>query len=189
MCTATVLQLSAAPEWRVTVDAATAIGPIKRMNAVNNGPSKARTNETKPESYDFTLTDEYLENMRKAGTEPYYCEPYEVAANCANARKRLGDNGFTKTRCHLTDAVRTYTETPLVPNDDGTATLKLQPMKDIPADLDAVKDCEYVRYGNHEQYFFKDYLAYQSDYMEKEMLVARMLKAQGRRFVFPEEIV
>ena len=112
------MSLLAAPEWRVTVDAGTVIGPIKKMNAVNNGPSKARTDqtksnfdeykalnipyarihdashcssygghhsvdisgvfpdwnadETKPESYDFTLTDEYLDNMRKAGTEPYY---------------------------------------------------------------------------------------------------------------------
>ncbi len=28
--------------------------------------------ETKPENYDFTITDEYLETMRAAGTEPYY---------------------------------------------------------------------------------------------------------------------
>ena len=30
-------------------------------------------------------------------------------------------------RCHLTDAVRTYTETPLIVQADGTAVLKLQP--------------------------------------------------------------
>jgi len=108
----------AAEEWKVTVDPAQELRPIKLMNAVNNGPSKSRTDqtksnfdeykalkipyarihdashcssygghhavdisavfpdwnadETKEENYDFTLTDEYLDNMRKAGTEPYY---------------------------------------------------------------------------------------------------------------------
>ena len=108
----------AAMEWNVMVNPAQELRPIKLMNAVNNGPTKARTDqtrsnfdeykalkipyarihdanhcsayggphivdisavfpdwdadETKEESYDFTLTDEYLENIRKAGTEPYY---------------------------------------------------------------------------------------------------------------------
>jgi len=34
---------------------------------------------------------------------------------------------LTKARCHLTDAVRTYTEVPLEPNGDGTAVIRLQP--------------------------------------------------------------
>jgi hypothetical protein len=54
--------------------------------------------------------------------------------------------------------------------------------------LDAVKDARFVGYGNHEQYFFKDYFAYQSEYMEKEMLVARTLKERGYRYVFMEEL-
>ena len=55
--------------------------------------------------------------------------------------------------------------------------------------LEVVKDAEFVGYGNHEQYFFRDYLAYQPEYMEKEMLVAQTLKARGHRFVFMEELV
>ncbi len=108
----------AASEWLVTVDPTVEKGPIKMMNGVNNGPSKARSDqtrsnfdeyaalkipyarvhdaahchsygghhtvdisgifpdwdadETKPESYDFTCTDEYLANIRAAGTEPYF---------------------------------------------------------------------------------------------------------------------
>lgn len=112
------LALVAAPEWSVAVDANAARGPIKLMNAVNNGPTKPRSDQSRgnfdeyaalkipyarthdasicnaygahhtvdisavfpdfdadvenPASYDFTLTDEYLGNIRAAGTEPYY---------------------------------------------------------------------------------------------------------------------
>lgn len=52
-----------------------------------------------------------------------------------------------------------------------------------------VEDAEFVGYGNHEQYFFKDYLAYQPDYMYKEMLVARTLRDRGHRFVFMEDLL
>ena len=112
------LALVAAPEWSVAVDANATRGPIKLMNAVNNGPTKPRSDQSRgnfdeyaalkipyarthdasicyaygahhtvdisavfpdfdadvedPASYDFTLTDEYLGNIRAAGTEPYY---------------------------------------------------------------------------------------------------------------------
>ena len=105
----------------VTVDFAVDCGPVKPMNAVNNGPvgvdgtslgsqhgnfatykaariPYARTHdtseyivyggdhcvdisavfpnfdadETKPESYDFAVTDAYLKNIRAAGTEPFF---------------------------------------------------------------------------------------------------------------------
>ena len=102
----------------IRIDLEQTLGPVKAMNAVNNGPSKARSDQTvsnfdefaaleipyarlhdsahchayggwhsvditgvfpdfeadaeKPESYDFTLTDEYLENILRAGTEPFY---------------------------------------------------------------------------------------------------------------------
>ena len=49
--------------------------------------------------------------------------------------------------------------------------------------------CDFVGYGNHEQYFFKDYLLHQPDYMEREMLVARTLKDRGYRFIFMEDLV
>ncbi len=112
------LGLFAAPEWFVTVDPSVEVGPIKVMNAVNNGPTKPRSDqtrsnfdeyaalkipyarvhdanlctayggphivdilavfpnwdadETKPENYDFTITDEYLSTIRAAGTEPFF---------------------------------------------------------------------------------------------------------------------
>lgn len=66
--------------------------------------------------------------------------------------------------------------------------LNLQPMEDVPSDLDAVRDLPFVGYGNHEQYYYRDYFAYQPDYMEKEALVARAFKERGYRFVFMEEM-
>ena len=102
----------------VAVDFAAACGPVKPMNAVNNGPVGgsadarhgnfaeyraaripfARTHdaaeyigyggdhvaditamfpnfdadENDPKSYDFTVTDAYLSDMRAAGTEPFF---------------------------------------------------------------------------------------------------------------------
>ena len=112
------LGLVAAPEWAVTVDVQTVRGPVKAMNAVNNGPTKPRSDQSRgnfdayaalkipyarvhdanhcsayggphtvditavfpdfdadvenPASYDFVHTDEYLANIRAAGTEPYF---------------------------------------------------------------------------------------------------------------------
>jgi len=46
---------------------------------------------------------------------------------------------------------------------------------------------EFVCIGDHEQYFYKDYLAYQPDYMEKVLLAARLAKEDGREFIFIED--
>ena len=54
--------------------------------------------------------------------------------------------------------------------------------------LDQLKDAEFIGYGNHEQYFYKDYLAYQPEYVEKEMLCAKTLRDRGYKFVFMEEL-
>jgi len=48
---------------------------------------------------------------------------------------------------------------------------------------------EFVIYGNHEQYFYKDYLAYQPDYLEKMMLAAKILTENGYVYGFAEELV
>lgn len=107
-----------AAEWFVKVDPAVSRGPIRIMNAVNNGPAKVRSDQTRsnfdefkalkipyvrvhdanlcyaygaphtvdiaavfpnfdadpddPLSYDFTLTDEYLDNIVAAGSETFF---------------------------------------------------------------------------------------------------------------------
>ena len=39
-------------------------------------------------------------------------------------------------------------------------------------------------YSYHEQYFYRDYLAYQPDYAEKVMLCAKMLHDAGYKYMF-----
>ena len=68
------------------------------------------------------------------------------------------------------------------------SVLNLLPLKGLPRDLEATEGCEFVGYGNHEQYFFKDYFLHQPDYMQREALVAKTLKERGYRFIFMEEL-
>lgn len=46
---------------------------------------------------------------------------------------------------------------------------------------------EFIGTGNHEQYFFKDYFAYQPDYADKILLVAKLLHENGYRYITYEE--
>ena len=67
--------------------------------------------------------------------------------------------------------------------------INIHSLAQLRKDLDELKDAEFVDYGNHEQYFYKNYFAYQPEYMEKEELCARTLAERGHRFVFMEELV
>ena len=107
-----------------------------------------------------------------------------------------------KTRNHITteqfDAIAKYRKY-LYDPDTGMrfcnsctpplSALNLHELKDIPRDLEKVRGCDFVGYGNHEQYFFKDYFLYQPDYMAREMLVAKTLKDRGYRFIFMENLI
>lgn len=57
------------------------------------------------------------------------------------------------------------------------------------ADTAKMLDREYLIFSDHEQYFFKDYLAYQPDYAEKIRIMCEMMKTDGRRFILMEELV
>jgi hypothetical protein len=48
---------------------------------------------------------------------------------------------------------------------------------------------EYLVFSDHEQYFFKDYLAYQPDYMAKVLEMSKMMSENGYGFIFIEDIV
>lgn len=50
-------------------------------------------------------------------------------------------------------------------------------------------DNEYVCYADHEQYFYKNYYAYQEDYMEKIHIAAKIFSENGFEHFFIEEIV
>ena len=61
-------------------------------------------------------------------------------------------------------------------------------IEQLAKDLQAVKDAEFVGYGHHEQYFYKDYFNYQPDYMAKEELCAKTLAENGFGFCFMEDL-
>ena len=65
-----------------------------------------------------------------------------------------------------------------------SAGINLYAIKDIAPELNKVIGKDFVVYSYHEQYFHKDYLAYQPDYAEKVLLCARMLHDAGYGYIF-----
>ena len=54
-------------------------------------------------------------------------------------------------------------------------------------EMAAAQESELLLFADHEQYFYKDYLAYQPDYVEKILLAAKLAHEAGRDFIFIEE--
>ena len=86
----------------------------------------------------------------------------------------------------------------LVDGDTGMAfkhlfndapVLNLVDVPTLKADTAKLLGREHLVFSDHEQYFFKDYLAYQPDYMEKVMVMSEMMQANGYRFLFIEDLV
>lgn len=48
---------------------------------------------------------------------------------------------------------------------------------------------ELVAVGNHEQYFYKDYFNYQSEYAKKILTLGRMMKEAGIEPIFIEDVI
>lgn len=48
---------------------------------------------------------------------------------------------------------------------------------------------EYLIFSNHEQYFFRDYLAYQPNYAEKIRTMSKMMHENGYRFLLMEDLM
>lgn len=48
---------------------------------------------------------------------------------------------------------------------------------------------EHVVFADHEQYFYRDYFAYQPDYAEKIFAAADFLRGKGYGFVFIEDTI
>ena len=57
----------------------------------------------------------------------------------------------------------------------------------VRAEMAAVAASELVAFADHEQYFYKDYYAYQPDYAEKILLAAALVQGDGRAFIFIED--
>lgn len=72
---------------------------------------------------------------------------------------------------------------------DDNFDLNLFNVEELKAELERRKNDELICIGNHEQYFFKDYFAYQPEYEEKIYTMAKTLKEAGRECIFIEELV
>ena len=68
------------------------------------------------------------------------------------------------------------------------AGLNLYPLEKIPAAFEKVVGNAFVVYGFHEQYFYRDYLAYQPDYAAKLLTAAEIMKRNGYEYFFLEEL-
>lgn len=68
------------------------------------------------------------------------------------------------------------------------AGINLYNVESMTAAFKKVLGNEFVIYGNHEQYFYRDYLAYQRDYAEKFLTAAKLLNESGYEYFFFEEL-
>ena len=72
---------------------------------------------------------------------------------------------------------------------DDNFDLNLFTNEELKEELKRRSGDELMCIGNHEQYFFKDYFAYQSEYEEKIYTMARTLQEAGRQCIFIEELI
>jgi hypothetical protein len=72
---------------------------------------------------------------------------------------------------------------------DDNFDLNLFSLDELKEELKRRQDHILMCIGNHEQYFYKDYFAYQSEYEEKIYEMARTLKEDGRKCIFIHEIL
>ncbi len=56
-------------------------------------------------------------------------------------------------------------------------------------EMAAAQGCAFLVFADHEQYFYRDYFAYQPDYVEKIGLASSLANAAGREFIFIEDTV
>lgn len=71
---------------------------------------------------------------------------------------------------------------------DDNFDLNLFSLEDLKRELQRRKEHTLMCIGNHEQYYYKDYFAYQREYEEKIYEMARTLKEDGRECIFIHEI-
>ena len=69
----------------------------------------------------------------------------------------------------------------------GGPTINLNELEDLQPAYDKLIGNEFIGTGNHEQYFYKDYYAYQPTYPEKIMLMAKIMHENGYRYITADE--
>lgn len=68
------------------------------------------------------------------------------------------------------------------------AVLNLIPLEILENELSKFTSQEYLSIGNHEQYYYSDYYAYQPDYAEKIYTMGKVMKEAGYEFIFAEDL-
>ena len=71
----------------------------------------------------------------------------------------------------------------------GAPCLNLYRLEDIPARMSQSIGNEFLIHATHEEYWFKDYFAYQPDSREKLLAAAKIAHDAGYRYCFIEEKV
>ncbi|MBE7010640.1 MAG: hypothetical protein E7418_04030 [Ruminococcaceae bacterium] len=72
---------------------------------------------------------------------------------------------------------------------DDNFDLNLFTNEELKAELARRKNDTLICIGNHEQYFFPDYFAYQPEYEQKIYTMAKTMQEAGRTCIFIEEIL
>jgi hypothetical protein len=65
----------------------------------------------------------------------------------------------------------------------------LSTLEGIEAEMQSYIGNEFIGWGTHEQYFHKDYLAYQPEYEEKLMIATKVLYDNGYEFKFMQDLI
>ena len=131
-----------------------------------------------------------LEQNRKPETALFLrdCEDEAIKASLC-AYNNLSDEQDAKTRRSFRYVVDRSTGLRLKHLTLDGPVLNLVDEKTLRANIAGMLGGEYLIFSNHEQYFYKDYLAYQPDYRDKVFALGEMMKANGYEFIFMEDIV
>lgn len=121
------LSLAAAPQWKVTVDDARVVRPIKMMNAVNNGPVKPLSEQSRGNFEDYAALKIPYARIHDGGHYYYYGLNHAVDITGIFPDFDADVNDPASYDFELTDLDFTYTETPLFAHPDGTTYLKMMP--------------------------------------------------------------
>lgn len=70
-----------------------------------------------------------------------------------------------------------------------TTCLNTTPYDELENEFATITDYEYIGICDHEQYFYPDYLAYQSDYADKIYKMCEILTREGYHFINGAEIL
>lgn len=79
-------------------------------------------------------------------------------------------------------------ETGMCYTTNAEVVLNLVDSKILEQELERFTEHEYLSIGDHEQYYYPDYYAYQKDYVDKIFIMGKTLKEHGYKFIFAEEL-